>query len=66
MIMFSWRDGNGDVDVDVFQQLLKELEGERERRWKAEQAARKLADHVKDLQTKCESFLTGTAQHRYQ
>ncbi|KAK7478394.1 hypothetical protein BaRGS_00030398, partial [Batillaria attramentaria] len=35
-------------------QLLKELETERERRWKAEQAARKLADHVKEIQTKQE------------
>eukprot|EP00916_Digyalum_oweni_P024958 GHVL01041185.1.p1 GENE.GHVL01041185.1~~GHVL01041185.1.p1 ORF type:complete len:504 (+),score=51.01 GHVL01041185.1:148-1659(+) len=38
----------------TYVQLLKDLEGERERRWKAEQAARKLADHVKELQSKCE------------
>ncbi|XP_076470668.1 leucine-rich repeat and coiled-coil domain-containing protein 1-like [Babylonia areolata] len=36
----------------TYVQLLKEMEGERERRWKAEQAARKLADHVKELQHK--------------
>nr|XP_054748125.1 leucine-rich repeat and coiled-coil domain-containing protein 1-like [Lytechinus pictus]XP_054748126.1 leucine-rich repeat and coiled-coil domain-containing protein 1-like [Lytechinus pictus] len=32
--------------------LLQELDKERERRWKAEQAAIRLADHIKDLQTK--------------
>ena len=31
---------------------MQELDGERERRWKAEQAAIRLADHVKDLQSK--------------
>ena len=34
------------------QQLTQELETERERRWKAEQAARKLTDHIRDLQGK--------------
>ncbi|KAL5022406.1 hypothetical protein ScPMuIL_001561 [Solemya velum] len=33
-------------------QLMRELEEERERRWKAEQATRKLVNHVKELQTK--------------
>lgn len=32
--------------------LMKELETERERRWKAEQASVKLVDHIKKLQTK--------------
>ncbi|EDO35300.1 predicted protein, partial [Nematostella vectensis] len=35
-----------------FQSLIQELEAERERRWKAEQAGRKLVDHIKTLQTK--------------
>ncbi|XP_072024521.1 leucine-rich repeat and coiled-coil domain-containing protein 1-like [Amphiura filiformis] len=34
--------------------LMQELDGERERRWKAEQAAIRLADHVKDLQSKAQ------------
>ena len=39
------------VDVSVLlQQLMQELEIERERRWKAEQATRKLADHIRQLQ----------------
>ena len=29
---------------------MQELDVERERRWKAEQAAIRLADHIKDLQ----------------
>ena len=32
------------------QQLMQELETERERRWKAEQATHKLADHIRELQ----------------
>ncbi|XP_071511162.1 leucine-rich repeat and coiled-coil domain-containing protein 1-like [Diadema antillarum] len=32
--------------------LLQELDNERERRWKAEQAAIRLADHIKELQSK--------------
>ncbi|XP_069112362.1 leucine-rich repeat and coiled-coil domain-containing protein 1-like [Argopecten irradians] len=32
--------------------LMGELEKERERRWKAEQASKKLVDHIKSLQTK--------------
>ncbi|XP_025076012.1 leucine-rich repeat and coiled-coil domain-containing protein 1-like isoform X2 [Pomacea canaliculata] len=36
----------------TYVQLLKELETERERRWKAEHAARRLADHIKDVQAK--------------
>ena len=36
----------------ALQQLLRELEAERERRWKSEQAARKLADLVMVLRTK--------------
>eukprot|EP00057_Strongylocentrotus_purpuratus_P015265 XP_011669739.1 PREDICTED: leucine-rich repeat and coiled-coil domain-containing protein 1 [Strongylocentrotus purpuratus] len=32
--------------------LLQELDRERERRWKAEQAAIRLADHIQDVQTK--------------
>lgn len=34
----------------MLQALTKDLEAERERRWKAEQAAVKLADHVSALQ----------------
>ena len=36
----------------IFQSLIQELDLERERRWKAEQAALKLVDHVKELQIK--------------
>ncbi|XP_077864589.1 leucine-rich repeat and coiled-coil domain-containing protein 1-like [Saccoglossus kowalevskii] len=32
--------------------LMQELDNERERRWKAEQAARKLVDHIKEIQSK--------------
>lgn len=35
-----------------FQQLMKELETERERRWKAEQASKKLLNHIQALQGK--------------
>ena len=31
---------------------MKELEQERERRWKAEQASKKLVNHIKELSTK--------------
>ena len=31
---------------------MKELESERERRWKAEQATKRLVDHVRELQSK--------------
>ncbi|XP_021352009.1 leucine-rich repeat and coiled-coil domain-containing protein 1-like [Mizuhopecten yessoensis] len=36
----------------TYVQLMQELEKERERRWKAEQASKKLVDHIKSLQTK--------------
>ncbi|CAH1800262.1 unnamed protein product [Owenia fusiformis] len=36
---------------DTYVQLMKEVESERERRWKAEQAARKLVEHIQKLQT---------------
>ncbi len=35
-----------------FQSLIQELDLERERRWKAEQAALKLVEHVKELQNR--------------
>lgn len=38
--------------TNFLQSLIQELEGERERRWKAEQAGRKLVDHIKALQDK--------------
>ena len=34
------------------QSILEELEKERERRWKAEQAAKKLVDHIQTLTNK--------------
>ncbi|XP_077983130.1 leucine-rich repeat and coiled-coil domain-containing protein 1-like [Glandiceps talaboti] len=45
--------------------LMQELDNERERRWKAEQAARKLVDHIKELQSKVseEHDLQGVAIH---
>ncbi|XP_028392315.1 leucine-rich repeat and coiled-coil domain-containing protein 1-like [Dendronephthya gigantea] len=39
-------------DDATFLSLIQELDLERERRWKAEQAALKLVEHVKDLQIK--------------
>ena len=33
---------------------MRELEAERERRWKSEQATKKLVDHIKELQAKGE------------
>ncbi len=41
----------------VFQNLMQELEVERERRWKAEQAAKKLIDHIKELKSKGKHIL---------
>ncbi|KAI8504572.1 leucine rich repeat [Branchiostoma belcheri] len=42
-----------DVEADKqFLELMRELDSERERRWKAEQAAMRLADQVKTLQEK--------------
>ncbi|XP_019628740.1 PREDICTED: leucine-rich repeat and coiled-coil domain-containing protein 1-like [Branchiostoma belcheri] len=42
-----------DVEADKqFLDLMRELDSERERRWKAEQAAMRLADQVKTLQEK--------------
>ncbi|CAH1270558.1 LRRCC1 [Branchiostoma lanceolatum] len=42
-----------DVESDKqFLELMRELDSERERRWKAEQAAKRLADQVKTLQEK--------------
>ena len=58
------------------QNLMKELEEERERRWKSEQASMKLVDHIKKLQVKGKillfiilsgvylSFLLLKARHR--
>ena len=40
--------------VAVCQGMLKDLEAERERRWKAEQVAQKLVDHVRDLRDRGE------------
>ena len=39
---------------------MNELEGERERRWKSEQATKKLADHIKYLQIKGEETYQNT------
>ncbi|XP_013401506.2 leucine-rich repeat and coiled-coil domain-containing protein 1 [Lingula anatina] len=36
----------------TYVQLMQELEGERERRWKAEQATKKLVDHIQSMRTK--------------
>ena len=36
----------------MLQSLIQELDAERERRWKAEQAARKMVDAIKELQLK--------------
>ncbi|XP_050399126.1 leucine-rich repeat and coiled-coil domain-containing protein 1 isoform X2 [Patella vulgata] len=36
----------------TYTQMMKELEQERERRWKSEQATKKLADYIKELQEK--------------
>ena len=36
----------------LFQSLIQELDSERERRWKAEQAARRMVDAVKEMQIK--------------
>jgi hypothetical protein len=41
------------------QSLIQELDLERERRWKAEQAALKLVEHVKELQNR------GTTVHKF-
>ncbi|XP_064641246.1 leucine-rich repeat and coiled-coil domain-containing protein 1-like [Lineus longissimus] len=41
-----------DEIQSTYQQLMQELETERERRWKAEEAAKKMADHIRGLQTK--------------
>ncbi len=47
---FSWTQ---NILADLyFQQLMQELETERERRWKSEQAAKKLVEHIKELQSK--------------
>jgi hypothetical protein len=40
------------IDLYLFQSLIQELDLERERRWKAEQATLKLVEHVKELQNK--------------
>ncbi|XP_060075484.1 leucine-rich repeat and coiled-coil domain-containing protein 1-like [Ylistrum balloti] len=45
-------DQRRDDAQSTYLQLMKELEKERERRWKAEQASKKLVDHIKSLQTK--------------
>ncbi|KAL9975413.1 hypothetical protein ACROYT_G012573 [Oculina patagonica] len=39
-------------DDETFLSLIQELDAERERRWKAEQAARRMVDAVKELQVK--------------
>ena len=43
------------MGVTLPQNLMRELESERERRWKAEQATKKLVDHIKQLQIKGQS-----------
>ena len=37
---------------------MSELESERERRWKSEQATKKLVEHVQQLQTKGKFYLS--------
>ena len=51
----SSKQGNAVTEKESYVNLLKDLESERERRWKAEEAARKLALLVRELQAKdCE------------
>ncbi|XP_043834371.1 leucine-rich repeat and coiled-coil domain-containing protein 1 [Dromiciops gliroides] len=38
------------TEESTYRMLVQELDEEREKRWKAEQAEKKLADHIKDLQ----------------
>uniref|UniRef100_A0A4X2LRW4 Leucine-rich repeat and coiled-coil domain-containing protein 1 n=1 Tax=Vombatus ursinus TaxID=29139 RepID=A0A4X2LRW4_VOMUR len=38
------------TNLALFQTLVQELDEEKEKRWKAEQAEKKLADHIKELQ----------------
>ena len=40
------------IDTFCSQGIMGELEKERERRWKAEQAAKKLVDHIQALTNK--------------
>lgn len=51
------RQTNGDQQRrdemrETYVTLMRELESERERRWKAEQASKKLVDHITELQSK--------------
>ena len=47
----------------MMQVLAGELEAEKERRWKAEQAAVKLADHIRTLQSQCRYIYTTPSHH---
>ena len=47
-----------------FQQLMSELETERERRWKSEQATKKLVEHIKELQSKGGYLWAACGNHR--
>ena len=46
-----------DIIIYSLQSLMKELESERERRWKSEEATKKLAEHVRTLQEKGETTI---------
>ena len=46
-----------EVITFSLQSLMKELESERERRWKSEEATKKLAEHVRTLQEKGETTM---------
>ena len=41
----------------MLQDIMQELERERERRWKAEAAAKKLVDHIQNVTSKGRSLL---------
>ncbi|EDV29087.1 uncharacterized protein TRIADDRAFT_52611 [Trichoplax adhaerens] len=52
-------DKEGSIPANIT--ILKELDAEKERRWKAEMAARKLVDHIQNLQRK----LSASEKTRY-
>ena len=44
-------------DDETYLNLIHELDAERERRWKSEQASRKLLDNLKALKETCNLFI---------
>ena len=48
--MKSVRDVRSTKDDETFRSLLNEMDAERERRWKSEQATKKLLENIKILQ----------------